>query len=477
MNNLIFDTIAILIRLSIKLLGDGDVEEIKGDEELVASAQKFLLWNDKNNDVSQRYANIIEECEKKKDYYFVRAVICDLDRHIDLTDAIRTYDFNTMKISSQKAKSFMGLNSNVDETDIIILPRVKMLKALNERTNAAGERLPRKNANDWLDDINKRLNQIYYVKKSEIAGYKIKNYLFASPVEQDDKDFIRIGMSPILNYSLDDLFDIEYCYGVTPDGLHQTQLFRIRNVLCEALINKKAKAAFDRACAEGCDIFISPEMLGSDELSSADNEISETFRPKISNKYKTPFLTLPPTQWKDQKNVLTIFDQNGEKIGEQHKQNRFKYNHNHTDWNEDLQSSNREILLIHIEGWGRFAFPICVDFLNEQYRSILTKQLQSTFLICPSFSSGTYNFDLSAANDSEFEVRTIWVNSCSAHEHSVNCVGEVSVPTCLDRSRRTPIKRQCEGICKDICLFVVDIPKDCNDKNKNVEVRHIYESE
>ena len=477
MNNLIFDTIATLVRLSMALLGDGEVEVIRDEKEVVAMAEEFLLSADKNNDISQRYTDIIKECENRKDYYFVRAILCRLDLSVDLSDAIKGYDFNTMRISSEKGKSFSGLNSNIDETGIIILPKVKMLKALNEHANAEGEHLPRKNANDWLEDINIKLQQVYYVKKSEIATYKIKNYLFASPVEQEDKDFIRIGISPILNQKMDALFDIDYYYGETPDGLHRTQLFGIRKILFEELINKKTKLAFERACAEKCDIFISPEMLGSDELSSIDDEISESFRPRLSNGFQTPFLTLPPTQWTHQKNVLTLFDKNGEKIGEQHKQNRFKYNHDNTDWYEDLRASNKEIILIHIEGWGRFAFPICVDFLNEHYRSILTKQLKATFLLCPSFSDGTYNFDLSAANDSEFEVRTIWVNSCSAHKHSVDCVGEVSVPTCLDRSRRTKIERECKGACTDICLFVVEIPKDCNDEKREVKVKHIHEYE
>lgn len=475
MNNLIFDTIAVLIRLSITLLDDGNVEIIQDDKEVVEIAKEILSSVDKNDDISQKYTDIIKECENRKDYYFVRAVICLLDLSVDLLDAINNYDFNTMKISPEKGKSFKGLNSNIDETGIVILPKVKMLKALSKHANANGEYLPRKNANDWLEDINTRLQYVYYVKMSEIEPYKIKNYLFASPVEQEDKDFIRIGMSPILNQKSDELFDINYYYGKTPDGLHQTQLFGIRNILCKELINKKTKLAFKRACAEKCDIFISPEMLGNDELSYTDDKISDSFRPKLSNGFQTPFLTLPPTQWIHQKNVLTLFDKNGEKIGEQHKQNRFKYNHDNTDWYEDLQASNKEIILIHIEGWGRFAFPICVDFLNEHYRSILTKQLKATFLLCPSFSDGTYNFDLSAANDSEFEVRTIWVNSCSAHKHSVDCVGEVSVPTCLDRSRRTKIERECNGACTDICLFVVDIPKDCNDEKREVKVRHIHE--
>ena len=65
----------------------------------------------------------------------------------------------------------------------------------------------------------------------------------------------------------------------------------------------------------------------------------------------------------------------------------------------------------------------------------------------------------------------------SYEENDTDYVGVVSVPTCLDRSRRIRIKPECEGVCKDICLFVVDIPKDCNDKKREVKVTHIYESQ
>lgn len=478
MNNLVFNTIATLIQLSMALLGSENVEEIKDNEDVVALVNEFLLLNDKNDDVSQRHRSIIDACEERKDYYFVRAMICRLELTIDLAEIIQAYDFNTMQVSSKIEKSFLGLNSNIDETGIIILPKIKSLKALSKHANADGEYLPKKNANDWLEDINTRLNRIYYIKTSELSGYTIRNYLFSSPVEQEEnKEYIRIGMSPIVKKRLSELFDIDYHYGTTADGLHPTQLFGIRDLLCKELISRKTQLAFERACFEKCDIFISPEMLGTDELLLTDDGISDLFRPKRSNMFQTPFLTLPPTQWENRQNTLSIFDKNGEKIGEQHKQKRFKFKHDGSDWYEDLQNPKKEILLIHIDKWGRFAFPICMDFLTSSYRDILTQQLKATFLLCPSFSSGEYNFDLSAGNDSEFEVRTVWINSCSAYEHgNANHVGEVSVPTCLDRSRRTKIESTCGGECKDICLFLVDIPKDCNDENKKVDVKHICES-
>ena len=478
MNNLIFNTIATLVRLSMMLLGDEEVEEIKDNEEVVALAEEFLSSVDRNDDISSYYESIIKECKNRKDYYFVRAVICSLELSVDVREVVKKYDFNTMNISVNVRKSFEGLNSNISETGIIILPQVDTLRARRKYPNDAGEYSVRKNANDWLEDINTRLRQVYYIDKAKLSGYTIKNYLFAEPVvSRNDDNFIRIGMSPILNKRPDDLFEMDYYFGTTSNGLHSTRLFGIRNLLFKELINKKTKLAYDKACAEKCDIFISPEMLGTDELSFVDDEASKLFRPRQDNMYETPFLTLPPTQWGNKNNILSVFDKYGEKIDEQHKQIRFKYHKDNADWSEDLQSSKKEILLIHIEGWGRFAFPICVDFLDEAYRSILIKEIKATFLLCPSFSEGAYNFDLAMGNDSEFEARTVWLNSCSAYTHDEKLVGEIAIPTCLDRSRRTKIERKCEGECKDICLFVVDIPKDCNDKKREVKVTHIYESQ
>ena len=59
MNNLVFNTIATLIQLSMALLGSEDVEEIKDNEDVVALVNEFLLLNDKNDDVSQRHRSII----------------------------------------------------------------------------------------------------------------------------------------------------------------------------------------------------------------------------------------------------------------------------------------------------------------------------------------------------------------------------------------------------------------------------------
>lgn len=479
MNNLIFDTIATLVRLSMTLLGDGEVEEIKENEEVVALAEEFLSPTDRNDDISLRYESIIKECENRKDYYFVRAVICLLDLSVESERIVEYYDFNTMKISSAKDKSFRGLNSNIDKTGIIILPKVKTLKALSKHATASGEHWPRKNANDWLEDINTRLNKVYYIDSSKLSGYTIRNYLFSDPVQQcEDTEVIRIGVSPIIKEKLEDLLDIKRYYGTTSDGLHSTQLFGVERLLNQDLIKRRTMLAFERACAEKCDIFISPEMLGTDELLSVDDDgTSELFRPNLKNAFQTPFLILPPTGWRDRHNILSVFNNEGEKIGEQHKQNRFGLKREGAVWLEDLKKSNKEILLIHINGWGRFAFPICIDFLTPTYRNVLTDQIKATFLLCPSFSKGAYNFDLTSGNDSEFEVRSVWINSCSAYEENdTDYVGVVSVPTCLDRSRRIRIKPECDGACKDICLFVVDIPKDCNDEKREVKVTHIYES-
>ena len=99
MNNLIFDTIATLVRLSMTLLGDEEVEEIKDNEEVVALAEEFLSSVDRNDDISSYYESIIKECKNRKDYYFVRAVICSLELSVDVREVVKKYDFNTMNIS------------------------------------------------------------------------------------------------------------------------------------------------------------------------------------------------------------------------------------------------------------------------------------------------------------------------------------------------------------------------------------------
>ena len=71
MNNLIFDTIATLVKLSMTLLGDGDVEEIQDSDDVFELAKEIFSSADRNDDISLRYESIIKECENRKDYYFV----------------------------------------------------------------------------------------------------------------------------------------------------------------------------------------------------------------------------------------------------------------------------------------------------------------------------------------------------------------------------------------------------------------------
>ena len=111
---------------------------------------------------------------------------------------------------------------------------------------------------------------------------------------------------------------------------------------------------------------------------------------------------------------MVFYSKTGEMVGEQCKQNSFEFNDKGTHYEEDLRDIPKEILLIHVPGWGRISFLICVDFLVTDYRDLLVKELRSNLILCPSYSSRTAQFLNSAGSMREFGVKFIWLNSCSA---------------------------------------------------------------
>lgn len=442
------------------------------DELLNRKKFKFNALPDAFPDISKNANDIIEWCNEKNDYYVYRTVLCRLDSMINKDELFGSLDFHKNPYADNKA--FSALNNNFDVTGFKVLPYVDSVKAYNP----FGEKRARENAHTFNCDLNRELKNIYIVSTNELDGYSDTHIMYIAPDKNINKGYIRIALTPLLGRSYIDTINFK-CYSAQPpDSTREARYFAVKSIIDPEDITKRFLNSYKVACKENCDIFIAPEMLGVDALVHTNaNGTNPFYCPDIRNDYKTPILTLAPTLWASHSNKLHIFSQAGDLIGTQCKQHSFTYtDKDNVSWKEHLINVSKKILVIHIPGWGRFAFPICKDYLIPNYRKILVDTLKVNFLLCPSFSFGQYNFDISSSAAAEFETRIIHVNSCSALNESKrnnDGIGLVSTPiTSLDRVQK--IIPQCKGKCSETCVFIVDIPLNNGDQKSGATINHIY---
>ena len=432
-----------------------------------------IFFDDEMRISSQNFYGIINYCKEENDYLFYRSVLCQLDSMLDMDILIKKYDFNKYD-DDISCRIFDSLNGNYQETGVTIIPNVPSLPTTFYVKKESGfEDKKYKNANYWYDNINDHFNNIICISNSMLDGYKINNVII-DLFKNREKDKIVIGVTPCCNKRLNDLMNVhEYCNEDTG-----TQHFEIKEYYDPQFLTDNFLKCLSLAKSSHVDILIGPEMLGSLELCEPDDiGFNKHFR---DEKGLAPHLIVTPSLWHDGKNYICVYLKNGELIGKQYKQNSFEFTDEGERYEEDLKDIPKEILLIHVPGWGRITFPICVDLLVPDYRDLLVRYLKSNLILCPSYSIGTVQFGNASGTMREFDARFVWLNSCSAlrkFSDKPNAIGTVTVPLTNpdDEAAEKKICPKCAGKCPDCCLFTVDIQarrqgdRYCND----VKIKHV----
>jgi len=423
---------------------------------------------------SQGFHDIINHCQRENNFLLYRSVLCQLDSMIDIDCLIERHDFNKYD-NGITARVFNGLNTNYKETGITIIPRVQSLaNTFYVVKDSKFEDKEYKNANYWYDNINDHFNNVICISNDLLDGYTINNVI-VDLFKDRNKDSIVIGVTPCCNYPLNKLMNVnEYC-----DEETGMQHFEIKEYYDPQFLTNKFLKCIELAKENQVDILIGAEMLGSAELCETDElGYNQHFS---AEKGQSPHLIATPSFWSDGKNYISVYLKSGELIGKQYKQNCFEFTDEGKRYEEDLTNIPKEILLIHVPGWGRISFPICVDLLVARYRDLLARHLKSNLILCPSYSTGTVQFGNASGTVRDFDIRLIWLNSCSAlskFSKSPKSIGLVSVPVTNPEDLEAAAKMispKCNGKCLECCLFTINIQtrtqgdKHCND----VEIKHV----
>ena len=458
----------------------------KEAEEAMTNEVMLLLrrWKNelkncvKNRLSSAAYDDIIAWVKSHNDYHSCRTLICMLDSfpHTGLEE----------NSSAAREVKFVSLNDNIEQTGIIILPKVYRPPTTYIKPGSVDrpeEIATRKNANEWADNLNARLNFIYYICTNELRGYSIANYVCNFVFDDPSANELKIAVAPLLNIKLPDVLSYDDNIRHENESGRECQYFEITGVKVQETILERVQACFKLACEQNVDILMFPEMLGTDDLYNLD---SLGFNPALRElsrhtRDKVPHLILMPSIWRNNQNFVNVHLSSARKLCSQHKQNKYVFPGKHGKATEDLIDVPKEVSLIHVPGWGRIAIPICIDFLHPEYRDWLVTTLKVDILLCPSYSPGEYNFLQSLDSNAGYGAHVVWLNSCSALRNSdtgaPELVGAACAPSVSSESRITRFIPECKGDCTNGCLFVATIPLNCMGtsfyEERRVQVEHI----
>lgn len=344
-------------------------------------------------DFTSRLHQFVTDCKSEK-LIFTLAVLAEV-----LDMAIVDTRESFFSISINDFIKIDALNNNHNEEKISLLPRYACSWEHNNRAIYHG-----------LGINNVILKHSYYIKQAEADEYNIKSVIMKSTLNSrvNVSTNLAVGVSPVTNEELLEIYETndEEGYG----------LFEIKSLKNVGKINDKILRILNDAIKQKVEILVFPEMLGSEELVE---EVSE-FLERHGNGY--PVITVLPSIWRDNRNVSVVVDSTGEEIFRQNKHERYYYSkeienshgevENKKFW-ENITSDNN-IYLLHWKGVGRIVVAICKDYLQTSYTDYLIQKLYATLIICPSFSTGSYNFQTVVERGHTFDCNTIWINTCAA---------------------------------------------------------------
>lgn len=455
-------------------------------EETLSSEVMSLLthWKNKLSNSAtfglsfDAYSDIIAWAKARNSYYSYRALLTTLDCFPGTG--------LEQEVSKKREDKFFALNDNVKQTGIIILPKVYKPPTTYIRPASKDrpeETVIRKNASEWSDNLNARLNNFYYIWTDKLNGFRIGNYVCDFTFADPSTNEIRIGVAPILNLKLKDILSYDDTIRYKSENGMECQYFDILGVKAPQTILERVQECFRLACEQHVDILMFPEMLGIEDLYNLDCFNFNPVMKELSRQARghVPYLTLMPSIWRNNQNYVNVHLSSARRLCTQYKQNKYIFPGSQGKATENLKNIPKEISLIHVPGWGRIAIPICIDFLHPEYRDWLVKTLKADILLCPSYSPGEYNFLQSLDSNAGYAVHAVWLNSCSALRNSETgapeLIGAACAPSVSSKSRIARFIPECKGDCTKGCLFVVTLPLNCMGESfyeeRRVQVEHV----
>lgn len=432
-----------------------------------------------------RYGVPREEIDTVQRWFFYRSffhmllVLTRLEERLGKIKTLSSWELCRInQTETGETTEFESLNSNAQEMGFLILPLVDTINDPLRTPNEPSGRIPgaasdlaqatektqnadgKHWATDRLPGIQGVLSNTYYVAVDSLVcngrTYRVRHTVLTRHFFPENKQVLRLAVSPLARGDF-----LRLATRTEQRGGETQNLVSVEGLKNSAFVHTRIRAACLEAGRRGADILIFPEMLGDSCSTGSEffyHDIKKTMRG-----VPLPSLILLPTWWHDRRNELFVRDAGGKLLCTQQKQTRYIFeSQDRQQYAEDLRDPEAVIHIVHIPGLGRFAFPICRDFLDPQYIQLLLQTLHVTFLLCPSYSPKKTQFDLTAPGARQFGCYTLWCNTCAAIEEPPIPPAYVGIAD-GPRGPGTPeilLKPQCGGDCGDgnsPCVFLVEI--------------------
>ena len=346
-----------------------------------------LRLDEMNEDFFSNLKKIISEA----DIYLLHLLAYCIDRAIKQC-------YNGLETFEEEYEEIEGLNDNCAETGIIILKRSTCAWHV-------------RNIGSCMEKL---FRNFYYIKKP--ASIRISNYFLQRfSVLRNGKKNLRAAISPLTK---EELVIFSKPYDRMNIRTKQKQhYFRVEGLKNTEWLEQEIISNMEYAGTLGVDILVFPEMLGSQEM--LDN-VLEFFRRNYEK--KVPPLVVFPSIWektendRNNTNVSCLLLDGKEVMFKQNKRIRYCMG----DEIKILEDINRDsqmtdvLNVLHIDGIGRICIIICYDYLHSDNREMIKELLQPTLICCPSFSTGSFNFQILQENGYYMGCNSIWCNTCSA---------------------------------------------------------------
>lgn len=407
------------------------------------------IHNLRLSEMDDSFFSSLKKVISEDDIYLLHLLVYCMDRAI-----IQCY--NTLETFEEEYEEIEGLNDNWKETGISILKRVSCAWQV-------------RNIGSCEESL---FYNFYYIERQE--DIKISNHVLQRPsVLKSGKLNLRVAISPLTKEEV-----VVFSEPYERVNIHTKQkqhYFRVETIKNTEWLEQEIIRNMEYSGTHDVDILVFPEMLGSQEML---NNVLDFFQQNRDK--KVPPLVVFPSIWekaeddRNNTNVSCLLLDGRQIMFRQNKRICFYYKDK--DGTKVFEDINRDpnvpdiLNVLHIDGIGRICIIICYDYLHNENREMIRKLIKPTLICCPSFSTGSFNFQILQESGYYAGCNSIWCNTCSAanaagSDKNFEIVGGIgTLSKKCDQMDAETFKKVFEGrkMCKkeicSQCVYYSDIP-------------------
>ena len=300
------------------------------------------------------------------------------------------------------------------------------------------------------NDLNKKFNSFEIIKDSDLHGYKpkVKQYNISNKFGDN------------LSFALASMDNKSWCFAKQNHITRQFTVQYTEDMI--ALHNNKIMSTLTQADSKKADIIVFPEL----SLNIFTEQLVREYL--LNNFFPNLKLCFLGSKWDNNINESLLMSSNGTILMRQLKKTPFSYydKKEQETYTENIDTQNKDIYFIDINGLGRLAYLICADFNDEDLVAVCSV-LHADFIFVSAYTN-----DTKLMNDTAEELAkrramvTVLSNTCAAipkDKLEKTYCSFIEIPLILPGELSTQ-KLCCKYPCKsigecEVCLDLSNLKK------------------